>query len=126
MERVEERFSICPYCKQRIPNRVFAEHHATCPARKEALRLKKTFLEYPEEEKEKEEKRAEAKAKRMTTAEKLKHHLKTAAESLENIFGEAATLLTDEEAVKLAEALRKINEVQKSIEEKSKAKQQES
>jgi hypothetical protein len=122
MEKSEERFSTCPYCKQLIPSRLFAEHHATCPARKEALRLKKTFLEYPKEE-EKEEKRA-PKAKR-TPAEKLKHYLKTAAESLENIFEEATALLTDEEALKLAEALRKINEVQKSIEDRSKAKQQE-
>jgi len=117
MERWEERLSTCPYCKQLIPNRLFAEHHATCPARKEALRLK--ALEYLKAEKEKEEKRAEAKAKRMSPPEKLKHYLKTAAESLENIFGEAATLITDEEAVKLAEALRKINEVQKSVEERA-------
>jgi len=118
MEKWEERFSTCPYCKQLIPNRLFAEHHATCPARKEVLRLK--ALEYLKAEKEKEEKRAEAKVKHMSPQEKLKHYLKTAAESVENIFGEAASLITDEEGAKLAEALRKINEVQKSVKEKFK------
>ena len=108
-------YSICPYCKQRILNIYFADHHATCPERRKFLeRLKAGTLEKwikPEEA---------LVETPLNPADKVLHYINIATDNLEKILTErdTATFLTDEEAKKLGEAMKKLSEIWQSIEER--------